>query len=277
MSVRPHPQNKLKPTLTLYPALVEAYDFFNSKLFSDQLLPDVMFTLARQKRVLGYFSAKRWVDDAGNHCGEIGVNPTYMVNVALIEIFQTLVHEMCHCWQVEHGKPSRRTYHNLEWAKRMIKVGLMPSSTGEIGGAVTGQLMSDYVIAGGDFYLAFKEFINKTQFKWVWVDKYAFPARLKPTIADPKVVQASMATIKGSSIHTLGGDAGESLSEIVAPEENEVNSLLNIRVSKPEGVDVPPAPTRARYTCACDKPAIVYGKPGLDIGCNVCNANFIET
>jgi hypothetical protein len=61
-------------------------------------------------------------------------------------------------WQHEHGeKKSRRGYHNAEWGSKMESVGLMPSSTGKPGGNKTGAKMSDYVIEGGPFALAFGE------------------------------------------------------------------------------------------------------------------------
>jgi hypothetical protein len=34
--------------------------------------------------------------------------------------------------------PKRRNYHNKEWAAKMIALGLMPSSTGMVGGKITG-------------------------------------------------------------------------------------------------------------------------------------------
>lgn len=63
----------------------------------------------------------------------------------------TLVHEMCHLWQQEFGRPSRSGYHNEEWADKMAAVGLMPSRTGKPGGRRTGQQMTHYVIEGGPF------------------------------------------------------------------------------------------------------------------------------
>ena len=58
---------------------------------------------------------------------------------------------MAHQWQRHHGKPSRTGYHNKEWAAKMIEVGLVPSSTGEIGGKQVGQHMTHYIADGGAF------------------------------------------------------------------------------------------------------------------------------
>ena len=63
-----------------------------------------------------------------------------------IEWHSTLVHEMCHLWQEDFGKPSRGGYHNRQWADKMIQVGLMPTDTGEPGGQLTGQRVTHYII-----------------------------------------------------------------------------------------------------------------------------------
>jgi len=74
-----------------------------------------------------------------------------------IDIFSTLVHEMCHLWQWEFGHYSRSGYHNKEWAKKMIEIGLMPSDTGKVGGKKTGQHMTHFIIKNGAYELAFLE------------------------------------------------------------------------------------------------------------------------
>jgi predicted SprT family Zn-dependent metalloprotease len=71
------------------------------------------------------------------------------------DICSTLVHEMMHCWQHVFGEPSKRGYHNKEWAAKMKAVGLQPSSTGAVGGRETGQRMSHYIIPDGPFAQAF--------------------------------------------------------------------------------------------------------------------------
>jgi len=81
-------------------------------------------------------------------------HPSYFAVVPLLEVLQTLVHEMVHAWQFHFGKPGRRGYHNKEWADKMEAIGLMPSSTGKPGGARTGEKMADYAIPGGLFMQA---------------------------------------------------------------------------------------------------------------------------
>lgn len=73
---------------------------------------------------------------------------------------------MCHQWQFYFGTPSRKGYHNWEWATKMIEIGLQPSSTGEPGGRQTGQSMSDYIISGGKFDIVAGAFILKNKLEW---------------------------------------------------------------------------------------------------------------
>ncbi|MCS3273396.1 SprT-like domain-containing protein (plasmid) [Bacteroides fragilis] len=75
---------------------------------------------------------------------EISINPDFMDRPDK-DWHSTLVHEMCHLWQEDFGKPSRNNYHNnKQWATKMIEIGLMPSDFGEPGGKTTGQQMTHY-------------------------------------------------------------------------------------------------------------------------------------
>jgi hypothetical protein len=53
------------------------------------------------------------------------------------------------------GKPGRARYHNLEWAKMMMSIGLIPSSTGTAGGIMTGDSMAQYIDEKGLFSKVF--------------------------------------------------------------------------------------------------------------------------
>lgn len=88
----------------------------------------------------------------------------------MLEILQTMAHEMCHLWQEHFGKSSRRTYHNQEWGNKMISFGLMPSNTGKERGKKTGQQMSDYPITDGIFLEVAKNLIENSLFKKLWFD-----------------------------------------------------------------------------------------------------------
>jgi predicted SprT family Zn-dependent metalloprotease len=76
---------------------------------------------------------------------ELALNPDNFTGRSDELILSTLVHEMAHVWQETYGEPSRRGYHNRQWAGKMREVGLQPTSTGEPGGMETGQSVTHYM------------------------------------------------------------------------------------------------------------------------------------
>jgi hypothetical protein len=138
-----------------YGGLQAAYDHFNTELFGGRL-PNPLITLPRRARSSGYYSDKRFAERGGPAVhAEIALNPDHFTGQTDRDVCDTLVHEMVHAWQYAFGKPSRRGYHNRQWARKMKEIGLHPSSTGAVGGKETGQRMSDYIIDGGPFDLSF--------------------------------------------------------------------------------------------------------------------------
>lgn len=167
-----------------YANLVKAFDYFNQKLFKKRL-PDVIFTFSHKRNSAGYFAPdkfeQRSFDEqreriaSGHSVHEIALIPEAMYCAKDMDIMATLVHELCHLWQAEYGKPSRSGYHNSEWAKMMIEVGLMPSTLGHFDcrntfmdeskrskeeGVKTGQKMSDYIIKDGPFHVLCQELLD---------------------------------------------------------------------------------------------------------------------
>jgi hypothetical protein len=141
-----------------------AFDHFNAALF-DGKVPECFFTYMRKARSTGYFSPDRFsgrTADLKRH--ELALNPDAFIGRTDEQICQTLVHEMCHGWQKECGSPPARNYHNQEWSEKMKSIGLMPSSTGMVGGKETGAHMSDYIIPGGAFSQAYAK-LAKTGWK----------------------------------------------------------------------------------------------------------------
>ncbi|EEI4451935.1 SprT family zinc-dependent metalloprotease [Salmonella enterica] len=164
----------MQPTVQAYKEIQDAFDYFNVALFSGAI-PACLITLQRSKRTYGYFSSKRFIKSDGSEAiDEIALNPSYFAVVPLVEIMQTLVHEMVHAWQFHYGKAGRRGYHNKQWAAKMEAVGLMPSNTGRIGGKKTGEKMSDYPIEDGAFLVAFNQLLTDKRFLISWFDR--FPA-----------------------------------------------------------------------------------------------------
>lgn len=145
------------PTTHQFTKYQRLYNYFNKKLFKNELPPCLLILSRKTARVCGHFSKNRWQDKEGNTTHEINLNPVYMATADDMNICQTLVHEMVHLWQHEFGKPSRAGYHNKEWANKMEAVGLTPSSTGAEGGNKTGQQMDDYPTPNGIFLKVFEK------------------------------------------------------------------------------------------------------------------------
>lgn len=145
------------PTAYTYGDLNRAYDFFNERLFAGAL-PRCLITMQRHKGAYGYFAPERFGSRDGQIITDkIALNPMHFAERTPRDILSTLVHEMAHLWQQHFGKPSRGGYHNKEWGRKMIEIGLHPSSTGEPGGKQTGQRVSHYILAGGAYDRAFAE------------------------------------------------------------------------------------------------------------------------
>lgn len=154
-----------KPTVETFEPLQQAFDWFNHELFDDSL-PQCLILLHRKRQAAGYFWGDQFsaVNGAGS-IDEISLNPT-LLDRPEIETLSTLVHEMVHQWQHHYGNPSRRAYHNREWANKMEEVGLQPSDTGEPGGRRIGQRMTHYIIPGGPFERSYETLQAKGFLKW---------------------------------------------------------------------------------------------------------------
>jgi hypothetical protein len=163
------PRNSLSSPVTAaeYGTLQDAYDHFNEALFEGSL-PQVLITLQRRGRALGYFSARRFQrrGKVRQQIHEVALNPDSFTGHTDEDILSTLVHEMAHVWQQEQGRPGRGRYHNREWAAAMHSIGLMPSATGEPGGAVTGDCMSHYILEDGRFLTACRTFLKRCRLVW---------------------------------------------------------------------------------------------------------------
>jgi SprT-like family len=147
------PELTATPTAEAYGELQDAYDYYNQRLFDDQLPPCLITFQRHSKRTLGYFSHQRFrpLRDGRKAIDEIAMNPMYFDRTTVSDVLSTLVHEMVHLWQARFGTPSRSAYHNKQWGKKMESIGLMPSNTGKPGGRKTGQQMTHYPIACGRF------------------------------------------------------------------------------------------------------------------------------
>lgn len=125
-----------------------AFDHFNQELFNGILKRPVL-KVKGLKSSLGYFAFDGCRDTTED---TICIDLHHFKEHSQAKVLSTLVHEMCHQWQSNHGKMGRRSgYHNLQWAGKMEECGLMASTTGKEGGKKNGPRVSHYIIAGGVF------------------------------------------------------------------------------------------------------------------------------
>lgn len=257
---------RMKPTDALYQSLESAYEHFNQSLFSGTL-PDVIFTVQRQKGVLGYFAPDRWTSIEGKQCHEIAINPTHIGKSRIIDVLETLVHEMVHCWQYCFGKPGRRMYHNIEWAEKMMEIGLQPTNTGKPGGAITGESMTDYPIKNGRFLKACHQLLGNEKYNIPWIDRLTVEPRLSPLNDESNQSKHTQYLLPES-------DFGDSQLEISKGElqllENTFEQLL------PEDTFYsPPESQRKKQSYECPGcHAKVWGKANLNIMCLDCEITF---
>lgn len=239
----------VNPTTDIYLWLQAVAHHFNVVLF-DEELPSVVFTLNRGKSSAGYFSPSRWRHKTGSLASEISINPSYFASQSLLSLFQTIGHEQCHLWQHEHGEPSRVGYHNSEWAEKMIRIGLMPSSTGKFGGAMTGQKMADYPILGGRFLEACAELVKK-QFELPWVDQgFKIPFAYR-------TINAAELNLESNTADILVTTVGSHFPKL------ECYMPLSKGIEK----------IKIKYACSsCG--ANVWGKSELKIACSTCKQDF---
>lgn len=259
-----------KPTPQVYEALQHVYDTFNDKLF-DGKLDNSLITLQRKANTFGYMSYNRFIsiDDKNQFAHELALNPEFFGVKPLIELFQTICHEMVHLYQVSFGKPSQKGYHNQEFATMMKERGLRASSTGRPGGKETGQHMADYPIPGGKFLEVSNDLFNDGIIV-AWYDRY-MPKR--------------------TSIHSMledqqiATDLTQGISESLLiiphlPTEIDLNSGLdNNPLGAPEPViqfiNRPLKSPKSKYKFTCPKcKNNLWGKESLNVVCADCSVSF---
>jgi len=134
-------------TIKQHEAIQLIYDYFNEKLFNSSL-NNCILNFSRKSKAYGFFAPNRWSARIGKeHLHEISLNPEHLTRNPK-EVVSTLVHEMCHLWQQDHGQPSPG-YHNKEFAVKMRSIGLQCSHNGQIGGRETGKNMTHYILENG--------------------------------------------------------------------------------------------------------------------------------
>lgn len=259
------------PTTEVYQQLQLACDTFNQRLFGGSL-SKCLITLQRKANTMGYFSKNRFMKHLNSNmqCHELALNPEFFAVTPIIETLQTIVHELTHQWQAEFGTPSVKSYHNTEWADKMVSVGLMPSDTGRPGGKKTGQQMADYPIEGGLFLQVCAELFDNN-YKMTWYDRYL------PAKTTQHAMESAQNFVQGLALpeHALqvpwlklpeSAHARPSLAEdgTLTATASETESFLQVRVI-----------SKLKYSCLNCK-INVWGKPKLKLICGICQGEFKE-
>lgn len=257
---------KNKPTIDFYTYLAEAFDFFNKRLYENTLTP-VMFVITRKKNVAGHFRRRGWLNEGEDTFHEIAVNPQHFISASPLELCQTIVHEQCHQWQVEHGTESRGGYHNTEWADKMRSIGLEPISKN---GKGTGQAVGDKPIPGGLFEQACIDFFLMG-YKLAIVDGAYNTGGMLKQLND--IIADRVREHQNSSSAALDLSA----SELSANDSAIIVSSLSTPITEFYHVEVPEAQAAKqayvkKTTWQCGGCGIkAWGAPSIRISCTPCN------
>ena len=129
----------------------EAFDYLNESLFAGAL-PDAFIRYETKANSDGYYSPNGFSGRSGEFGKDaITLNADRFVGRTDKQILAVLGHNLCHHWQRHCDAEPKRHYHDENWSAKMVEIGLQPSSSGEVGGKVTGQHMSQYIIPDGPF------------------------------------------------------------------------------------------------------------------------------
>lgn len=248
------------PTKEFYSFFEYLFDYYNSHLFNGEL-ENPLIVITRKANVFGYYIPKKWMSPNNELIDELAINPQTFFKYPLIEICQTVVHEMCHQWQHNFGNPTRIGYHNKEWADKMISIGLMPSSTGKEGGKTVGQKMADYTLEN-------EMFAQKTDLL------------LKEKIFNKLYFEAVFKTDRDSLIVDETNTSDESFTH----EIDTSNDVIGLNLSSSLNLSAPALEQyqaarekklKIKYNCPiCD--LNVWGKPDLKIICGECKSKYEE-
>ena len=227
-----------------YITLSDCYDLLNEAFFSSTLRGCVL-TFEDRGQHYGYYRPNGFIGrDGGDRRDEICLNPRHFLsNTGDLELLQTLLHEQVHQWQFQFGKPSLRTYHNREWANKMLSVGLTPSSSGRPGGKMTGQHMADYPTEGGKFLKIANEILVKKSLI-TWYKEGVAIKRAQEYVAHP------------DSKDRTAPEFVATLAATLPPEED-------VKPQKP--------PSKVAYQCE-ECGIKVWGKPNLSLICGDCHS-----
>lgn len=258
----------LPPTQEIYEVLVQAYAFFNEHLFENKLPNNCVISIRACGRTAAYYSQNRFANRESKAIShEIAFNPEYFGVTPIIETMQSLCHELCHMHQILFGEPSRRSYHNREWADHMISIGLMPSDTGAKGGKETGQSMGDYPIPGGKFELLCRELFKEGCYVR-WYERIVSKKKMAEITSDLEASEEDQ-------------DAGENVLLTYVQQQGDEEEIaliqqmteVNLTEVEFQVVDKDASAGRVKFQCPSCK-ANIWAKPSNKSICGECYLNY---
>ena len=135
-------------------AIFERFNNMFEEYLGDKLdIEDIVFTLQRKNKVVGYLVHNSFENTEGVFKHEISLNPEYFTVKPKIEILRVFCQELLKLYRIYYGDPEtlKMDYYDADWGAYMLTVGLMPSHNGKPDGKDTGKKMSSYVLPDGPF------------------------------------------------------------------------------------------------------------------------------
>jgi len=120
--------------------LYQHVDLMRAELFGGQVPPVVLSFEVTDRRTLGHYHLMRtglgvrWA---------LNLNPVHLAR-PVFEVLSTLLHELAHAWQHEHGTPSKPPHHNREFRDRCEAFGIPTDEGGHDLGVRHGTPFEDY-------------------------------------------------------------------------------------------------------------------------------------
>jgi hypothetical protein len=134
----PSPQHIIPAGIVAF--LYEHVDLMRAELFGGQVPPVVLSFEVTDRRTLGHYHLMRtglgvrWA---------LNLNPVHLAR-PVFEVLSTLLHELAHAWQHEHGTPSKPPHHNREFRDRCEAFGIPTDEGGHDLGVRHGTPFEDY-------------------------------------------------------------------------------------------------------------------------------------
>jgi len=106
--------------------LLKFAEIFNDA-FDLQISDMALCITLLSSRTLGHYYSKHNGFGLKN---EIAINSLYLDAEGLWDVLGTLLHEMLHLWQQQHGKPGKGNYHNSHFRNKARALGLIVDQAG---------------------------------------------------------------------------------------------------------------------------------------------------